>query len=272
MNCQNCGSELRAGAAFCTACGTRVEAETPPVTEENAPAEAVNEPVEAPPPPPPPAPPPPLTPPAPYTYKPPPQFYQPVQYPPVRSTPPVHGGPKKSQKGFIIGLTVGGSALIILAVILGLIIGRAFSENMGDLGHLLYDLESQTGHSTGLIPPSTPSPTVPPSTPEPPVRQTAALPFSSDDELAGYWEYDSGDAVWFFGLSEHIMIIDHDDGTYDVFESGGEEWGTGHIERGDKLIIEGEWSGFYEFTFILTGDRLSIIDSDGDTIHYIKVE
>jgi len=56
------------------------------------------------------------------------QYYQPLP-PPYAPMPGVH---KKSNTALILGLTFGGIALIILAIIIGIVIGNLFEDNRID--------------------------------------------------------------------------------------------------------------------------------------------
>ena len=100
--------------------------------------------------------------------------------------------------------------------------------------------------------------------------QTPPPPVISDNELVGTWELDHGIPLYFFGSSEYIIIIEHGDGTFGVYESEYEEWGELRILSNGRMVVDGEWSGEWEFTYIISGNKLTIVDSDGDEAHYLK--
>ena len=373
MNCKNCGNDVRADAAFCTSCGTRIETGPAPaesvtvetttvenvipetgatetvttttVTTETETFETIENnsvkvdpqtpcvssipaPPQMPDLPAPPAltpnayaPPPPYSAPpqtpysappvpgpqapdtqttesqVPNTYTPVQQYYQqPYQQTPDTQTawgvqppaqtpwvPPAPAGPKKVNKGLVIGLIAGGVVLLAAAIIIGLFVGRIFQSALEDVEQALHDMEQSVVQTPNPLPPldldelvpqQSPRPDVPETPPPPPPPPSQSPPFNlvSDNELVGMWELDSGDPLWFFGVSELIMIVEHDDGTFGIFESGSEEWGILHIIDDERLLIEGEWSGDYDFTYRLDGNRLTIIDVDGDEAHFEKLE
>jgi len=116
--------------------------------------------------------------------------------------------------------------------------------------------------------PATPQPEPAPQPPPPPSRSQ----MSAYEELIGIWLYESGDDVYFFVRSEMIMFFDNGDGTYSVLESAYEEEGLWHIDENGMLIINGEHSGIHEFEYNISGNTLTLTDSDGDTIHYTRAE
>jgi len=336
MKCQNCGNEIRAEAAFCTGCGTRVERDTAPgenVIAETKIEETATVPLQAPsvssipaPPQMPDLPVPPtissdmgatsepfrqseniqkapdvFIPPAQPTGVPatlgtkqtfnnyaPPQNYDQQQYqsapvapsawgnqpPPWK--PPTQTGPKKVNTGLIIGLAAGGVVLLVIAIIVGLSAGRLLAENMEGFEQSTYASELPVMPAPETLPsleepiPAPDPPTI--ERPVPPMPETPPPALVSDNKLVGMWALDDGDPLWFFGRSDFIMIIDYDDGTFGVYENGSEEWGHMQISDDGRLYIEGEWSGDYEFTYRLDGDRLTIIDIDGDEAHFDRME
>jgi len=184
-------------------------------------------------------------------YQPPQQYYQPPsQYyqPPPQQYPPVGvNAPKKSQTGLIIGLVAGGVVLFALAIIIAINIGGLFTP----------DHNEPIGTFNPPIT-STPVPTTP--TPDSAV----------DRALLGAWELESGDRLWYFGESDVITFFDNEDGTFGVHESEHEEPGVWYINDYKNLVVIGAWIGANEFTYILTGDSLMLIDRDGDTAHYTR--
>ena len=347
MKCQNCNNEIREGAAFCTSCGTRIDAEAAPfeavsvetTTVENVIPETgatetvttttitvetettetmMNETTSINPltpcvssiPAPPPMPDLPVFPTMPsdqsmpaqqpvqgVNVQPPPgaqmpaapgaqaqynytqgqqyyqQPYQPVPGAPAAwgtqpiaqqtpwSPPPAPTGPKKVNTGLLVGLIAGGIVLVAAAVIIGLVVGRLFAESFDDLEQSIWnEIEQSTLPTPGPITP----PTNGIETPHP--------PSASDNQLVGTWHLDYGEPLLFFGLSDYILIIEHDDGVFEVFESDFEEWGIIHVMDGERLVVEGEWSGTYDFTYRLSGNRLTIIDITGDEAHFTRAD
>jgi len=183
------------------------------------------------------------------------------------------------KKGFVIGLVVGGVVLITAAIIIGIVVGRLFMDAMEEIDLALHDNGMHELEIVLPTPEPIPFPTAAPPvvdltpapSPDTPTIPTPPPSLVSDNELVGIWELDYGDPLWFFGSSEMIMIIDYDDGNFGIYESGSEEWGLLHIIDDEKLTIEGEWSGDYNFTYELNGNRLTIIDVDGDEAHFNRV-
>jgi len=167
------------------------------------------------------------------------------------------GGPKKSSTGLIVGLIAGGVFLVTLAVILGLFFGNIFNTNLNDV------LDNP-----GLFESLSPEPARPP----PPVLASPTpAPGVLNTELLGVWSRDHGSYIWFFGYADFIGFTDNGDGTYEVYESAYDEHGSWYISTGGRLIIDGEWSGIQEFTFSIEGNVLTLIDADGDSAVYAKV-
>jgi len=222
---------------------------------------------------------------APYAYAPPPQGAPPQQGPyhppgapyppPLGYTPP--GGEKKSKTGLIIGIVAGALVLVIaVAIVGGLLLSRIFDE----ISDTFDSLDSYITEESPLITPAPPEPTTLPApitptpddpTPTPDELVTPPPPLISDNELVGLWEFQSGDWIYYFGQAELVMFIDYDDGTFGVFESDYEEWGVWYIDDDDYLVVIGDFTGQFEFTYILDGDELTITDRDGDTAHYLRV-
>jgi hypothetical protein len=86
--------------------------------------------------------------------------------------------------------------------------------------------------------------------------------------LVGYWDYSSGTGPYIY----YFMV----DGDIEFFANGrvieyayGEP-GT-YTVNGNRLIVIGDWDGIaYNFTFTISGDRLTIIDHDGDTGTWLR--
>jgi len=116
-------------------------------------------------------------------------------------------------------------------------------------------------------PPDTPEP---PETPEPPDPTPAVVPFEFFDELVGEWKRESGDYLYFFGRSETITFTDNGDGTYGIEESDYGETGKFFVDGNGGMSIDGDWTGRYEFTYTIEGNRLTLSDSDNDSAVYIR--
>jgi len=67
-----------------------------------------------------------------------------------------------------------------------------------------------------------------------------------------------------------IDFSDNGDGTYGVLESAYEEEGLWHIDENGMLVILGESSGLFKFKYSISGNTLTLTDSDGDLIKYTK--
>ena len=199
---------------------------------------------------------------------------QPPAQAPWVPPPPTSTVPKKANKGLIIGLIAGGVVLIAAAIVIGIFVSRLFYDALEEFEQAIHDIEQPVLVTPEPLPQPTaaPVPLTPSPTPDTPVRPTPPPSLVSDNELVGMWELDYGAPLWFFGRSEFIMIIEHEDGTFNIFESGSEEWGLLHIIDDESWFVEGDWSGDYDFTYKLNGNRLTIIDIDGDEAHFNKME
>ena len=88
----------------------------------------------------------------------------------------------------------------------------------------------------------------------------------SDDPLVGKWEFSSGDGTYFFWRSDEIefkadnTIINHED----------DESGTWSKAGSDRLTVRSDGT-VYEFTYQVSGDRLTITDEDGDRGVFQKI-
>jgi len=140
---------------------------------------------------------------------------------------------KKSYAGLIIGLIAGGIALIVFAVIIGIAVGNLFNDSIND---------------------------APPLPPE-----------AIENQLLGMWAREDGDYIWFFGNAEIITFTNNVDGTLRVTESEYDEVGTWYIDISGDLVIDGDWTGNWKFSYIINNNRLTLIDSDGDSAQYSKV-
>jgi len=335
MTCQNCGSESRDDAIFCTNCGKRFETgsagsgpvTTGPVTTgpeppcvsaipappqmpdlpappqmptpqaismpepgsfttqslpHQTPAEPVSyintPPVSQPPPftqqpgiPPQPGP---YTqsqqrPPAQQYYQPPPQSYMPPAYPPV-------SGQKKSKAGLIIGITAGAAVLIAIMIAAVSIISNFISNDRNFPDEWLHGSEAPfTERSPGILATPAPAPP-PPMAVEPlplPERLPPSSPYNSNNALIGNWELESGDWIWFFGKSNLISFTELTDDTFGVHVSESGNFAECFFDAQGFLIVESDdgWDGYFEFTWIIQDERLTIIDSDGDMIHYNRI-
>jgi len=183
-----------------------------------------------------------------------PYAYQQQQYhQPPPPYAPMPAAQKKSNTGLIIGLTVGGVALIVLAVIIGIVVGGLFGESISDPW-------DDPDFWEAFTPAPDPQPDVTPLPPE-----------SINTQLFGDWTRDYGDFIWYFGFAEIITFTDNGDGTFGVLEDDFYEAGTWFIDNNGDLIVEGDVSGTRKFSFSISSNRLTLIDSDGDTAYYIKV-
>ena len=198
-----------------------------------------------------------------------PYSYQQQQYhqPPLPYAP-MPAAQKKSNTGLIIGLTVGGVALIVLAVIVGIAIGGFFGESFNDPWDNPDFWETFTPESDS---PAVEIPNVILPAPDPQPDVTPLPQEAINTQLFGDWTRDYGDFIWYFGIAEVITFTDNGDGTLGVSEDDFYETGTWFIDNNGDLIVEGDVSGTQKFSFSISGNRLTLIDSDGDTAHYIKV-
>jgi len=189
-----------------------------------------------------------------------------------------HGsGSKKSRTGLIIGLSIGGAALIGIMIFAAIYLVRLANEVADTV--ITSSIESQSGEqNSGIL--DSPMPLPPPARPVESETLPAETPPAerlpgSYSELVGVWELapDRGYWVWFFGLSDFIMFTDDQEGAYEVYSSEAEQWGTWYIDSNGSLIVECDsinLSGRWAFTFKINGNRLTITDEDGDTINYIR--
>jgi len=162
-------------------------------------------------------------------------------------------------------LGIAGGAVLLIAVVFILLLTGVFG---GSTDKPEPDAETEP---VVTVAPNTPGTPKPEPTEEPgsaeKSKPTSAPEFA---ELAGRWEFDSGDLVWFFGTAEYIEFEVHGDGNGTVYESSEEESGKWHIDDDGYFIVVGDWSGTYTFEFKISNDTLTIIDEDGDTIQYIR--
>jgi len=91
---------------------------------------------------------------------------------------------------------------------------------------------------------------------------------SSDDPLVGRWEFSSGDGIYFFWESELVEF--ETDGT--VFSSEDGDSGKWSASGNNKLTVEADYGRDYEFTYQLSGDRLTITDEDGDRGVFLRIK
>jgi len=80
------------------------------------------------------------------------------------------------------------------------------------------------------------------------------------DPLIGKWEFSSGDGIYYFWESELVEF--RTDGT--VFSSEDEDSGKWSKSGSDKLTVEDDRGRVFDFTYQLSGDRLTITDEDND--------
>jgi len=199
-----------------------------------------------------------------YNYEPAQQRYQtlPPPYAPIAPREP-----KKSKTGLVVGLSIGGVALIALAIFIGIVFGRVLFDSINDPWDDpdLFAIFTPQPESAPQ-----PIPVDPDTTPDPQSNEPLPPMPAVGYELLGVWARDYGDYIWFFGTSENIRFSDKGDGTFEVYESDYKEFGSWHINSTGNLIIIGDWTGTQEFRFVVDGDRLTIIDSDGDMANYYR--
>jgi len=181
----------------------------------------------------------------------------------------IYSGPppirqNKSKTGLIIGLVIG-AVLVAAAFFIGIELGKGMDSDGGLFG----GRDRQEGHanvtpSPQSTPAFSPNPQLTPTpTPAAPTPQRI-----SDAELIGVWELISGDYLWFFGESSHIMFVDYENGTLGAYSPDNDEWGTGHIDNSGNLVIETVWGSSYDFKYEIDGDDLTLSDIDGDTAFF----
>ena len=133
------------------------------------------------------------------------------------------------------------------------------------------DSEPDPGPAIEVEPPVSP-PIAPPENtddPTPPPDNDPIPPgLISNHPLVGIWDWVSGVEIWFFAEAEFIIFIEEVDGSFLVFESDYEEWGSWEINSSGQLVVVGEQSGERILSFILDGDLLTLIDEDGDEATY----
>jgi hypothetical protein len=83
--------------------------------------------------------------------------------------------------------------------------------------------------------------------------------------LVGRWQWQSGNYLYYFEFHGDIEFFS--DGR--VVEYSSDEKGR-YTVNGNRLTVIGEWVGRHEFTFDISGDRLTITDSDGDRGVWIR--
>ena len=236
MKCKNCGFDSKEGVAFCSNCGTRFEQTSNDALGSHAqPEQNIPQPHEHPA--------------QPYNQP----YNQPMQpygqpMPPYDQPPPAER--KKSSNVPIIIAAI--CAVLVVTVGTILILTLGINSASTDVGEVTTAVDE-------IYPIRTPLPAIP----------TDPIDAS---ELDGVWGFLHGDIVFFFGLSDFVMFVYHDDDGGEVYESQWSEWGEWHIADDGRLIVEGEWTGTHVFYIILENDTLTIIDIDGDAITYTRVE
>jgi len=182
------------------------------------------------------------------------------------------GGPKKSKAGLVIGMVIGGIVLFVLGIFIGFAAALLFESETSSSDPRHFDSDT-----INIQPPD---PVQPTEMPAPPVETPGQLqppppppprPSISNNGLAGLWEFDNGDYLWFFGKAEHIIVIENEDGTFIVSGSGEDEWGDGHIDDEGFLVVTTDWGVEYKFSFLVIGDHLTLTDDDGDMSSYNRI-
>jgi hypothetical protein len=93
-------------------------------------------------------------------------------------------------------------------------------------------------------------------------RPGSRTQISSDDALVGRWVFVSGNnPINYFEW--HVDIEFFADGR--VLEHSRNEPGTYTVLENNRIAVQGEWSGTFEFTYEVDGNTLTITDRDGDT-------
>ena len=87
----------------------------------------------------------------------------------------------------------------------------------------------------------------------------------SNNGLVGRWQLQRGDWIYYFADADRIEFFA--DGR--VIEHGYGETGT-YTVSGDRLTVNGDWSGRQVFTFSISGNTLTLSDSDRDTAVYTR--
>ena len=171
---------------------------------------------------------------------------------------------KKSSNTAIIVTVICSAAVVIIGAILAFTVIAPFFTFVFDQAYR--EAGTTFRESLEIVVPR-PSPSAPPV-------QVPAIPTDPIDaqELEGLWAYEHGNRVYFFGLSDFIMFTYFGDSRGEVFESQWEEWGDWYVGEDGRLFVEAEWTGSHVFSLILYENTLTIIDIDGDSITYTRVE
>jgi len=113
---------------------------------------------------------------------------------------------------------------------------------------------------------------IPEPEPEPePESEPEANEFAVDPaELEGTWKFDSGEWIFFFGKSEYVVFLHHGNGDGEVYESESSNWAFWNFYDDGYLHVEGEWVGTFDFTIIIDGDLLTIVDVHGDSAQFVR--
>jgi len=191
--------------------------------------------------------------------------------------------PKQVTMGAVIGIVVGS---VVLIAALFTFIGYLFvsqiinGPNTGDRVQRDPIIASPQNPSGIMLTPA-PIPPTPPPLPAPdlvtPVPGPEQLPRPAtvmiDNELEGSWEFVSGDWIWFFGQSDHVMFLEYfsdDEPVFGVYASEPDEWALCFFTEDRSLIVEAEDGYYFEFTWIVNEDILILIDSDNDMLQLIR--
>ncbi|MCL2577613.1 MAG: hypothetical protein FWE27_06140 [Defluviitaleaceae bacterium] len=82
-----------------------------------------------------------------------------------------------------------------------------------------------------------------------------------DSSLIGRWEYVSGRYIYYFTNDGDIEFFA--DGR--VIEYAFNESGRYTVFENNRMSVDGEQSGTYEFSYLIEGDMITITDQDGDS-------
>jgi len=91
---------------------------------------------------------------------------------------------------------------------------------------------------------------------------------SSTDPLVGNWGFSSGDGTYFFWESD-LVEFKADGTTFSSEDGDSGKWST---SGNNQLRVEADYGRVYEFTYQISGDRLTITDEDGDRGVFQKIK
>jgi len=232
MVCHNCGAESKDTATFCTNCGSRIIPQ--------------------------------------------PQV-QVTEYPQY-----IAAAPKSIGTGSTVAIVAGSIGFFILLFgFIGYLIIRSLNYGIFDPEQFFRDPDSSAiQRLPGILATPAPIPPAPPPvSPHSPFEPGPGLQpdhfyepvIIEDSGLTGNWIFESGDWIWFFGQSDLIIFFDYfaNESIFGIYANEPDELAFGFFTEDGSLIVEAE-NGYYKFTWRIDGDRLSLIDSDNDTLRLIR--